>query len=275
MAFACSREKLERERGETEVLVSSVGRDMREERWTDLILYSRERIPVPVHRMILSQSPHLSPLLTSLSCCQGRCAHQEPLSLLLPDVPYRILLTAVNFLYTGTTRCSEQERQPLKELLELLGLGTIRIHRDTNIVEEEEEEEDNVSESELPENDRNEDPEVDNGNKESEVPDGGGVTVLNPPVSPGGDSSSSLSHSGGITESEEERQADFDMEEDEDQQGGDNTSQHEDMQQLEEDEETGVQRMQILSEVASLLNEDSGTSSDTTLPYSPRDEDQL
>ena len=57
--------------------------------------------------------------------------------------------------------------------------------------------------------------------------------------------------------------------------GGDNTSQHEDMQQLEEDEETGVQRMQILSEVASLLNEDSGTSSDTTLPYSPRDEDQL
>ena len=54
-----------------------------------------------------------------------------------------------------------------------------------------------------------------------------------------------------------------------------NPSQHEDMQQLEEDEETGVQRMQILSEVASLLNEDSGTSSDTTLPYSPRDEDQL
>ena len=95
-------------------VVASVGRDMREERWTDLTLYSSEGIPLPVHRVILSRSPHLRPLLTSLSCCQGRCAHQKPLSLLLPDVPYRILLTAVNFLYTGNIRCSQQDRQPLK-----------------------------------------------------------------------------------------------------------------------------------------------------------------
>ena len=93
--------------------MSSVRRDMTEERWTDLILYSSEGIPVPVHRAILSQSPHLRPLLTSLSCCQGRCAHQQPLSLLLPDVPYRLLLTAVNFLYTGTIQTSKQDRQAL------------------------------------------------------------------------------------------------------------------------------------------------------------------
>ena len=86
------------------LVVSSVWRDMREERWTDLILCSSERIPLPVHRSILSQSPLLRPLLSSLSCCQGRCAHQEPLSILLPDISYRILITAITFLYTGTIR---------------------------------------------------------------------------------------------------------------------------------------------------------------------------
>ena len=94
--------------------MSSVWRDMTEERWTDLILYSSEGIPVPVHRAILSQSPHLRPLLTSLSCCQGRCNHQEPLTLLLPDVPYRLLITAVTFLYTGTIQSSMQDRQAIK-----------------------------------------------------------------------------------------------------------------------------------------------------------------
>ena len=93
------------------LVVSSVWRDMREERWTDLILYSSERIPLPVHRAILSQSPHLRPLLTSLSCCQGRCAHQEPLSILLPDISYRALLSALTFLYTGTVLCRQQDKQ--------------------------------------------------------------------------------------------------------------------------------------------------------------------
>ena len=93
------------------LVVSSVWRDMREERWTDLNLYSSEGIPLLVHRAILSQSPHLRPLLTSLSCCQGRCNHQEPLTLLLPDVPYRLLLTAVTFLYTGTILVRQQDRE--------------------------------------------------------------------------------------------------------------------------------------------------------------------
>ena len=97
-------------------LVSSVGQDMRAERWADLILYSSEGIPVPVHRAILSQSPHLRPLLTSLSCCQGRCNHQEPLTLLLPDVPYRLLLSAVTFLYTGTILVRQQDRDAVMVL---------------------------------------------------------------------------------------------------------------------------------------------------------------
>ena len=94
-------------------VVSSVGQDMREERWTDLILYSRERIPVQVHRMILSQSPHLRPLLTSLSCCQGRCAHQEPLSILLPDISWRLLFPALRILYTGNVLLREQDKPAL------------------------------------------------------------------------------------------------------------------------------------------------------------------
>ena len=95
-------------------MLEDLRKEMREERGTDLILYSRERIPVPVHRMILSQSPHLRPLLTSLSCCQGRCAHQEPLSILLPDISYRLLLTAVNFLYTGIICSTQRDRQALR-----------------------------------------------------------------------------------------------------------------------------------------------------------------
>ena len=82
---------------------------------TDLILYS-ERVPLPVQRAIHSQSPHLGPLLTSLSCCQGRYNHQEPLTLLLPDVPYRLLLTAVTFLYTGTILVRQQDRDAVMVL---------------------------------------------------------------------------------------------------------------------------------------------------------------
>ena len=95
-------------------MLEDLRKEMREERGTDLILYSSERIPVPVHRMILSQSPHLRALLTSLSCCQGRCAHQEPLSIILPDISYRVLWSALNFLYTGTIRSSQRDRQALR-----------------------------------------------------------------------------------------------------------------------------------------------------------------
>ena len=91
-------------------MLEDLRKEMREERGTDLILYSSERIPVPVHRMILSQSPHLRALLTSLSCCQGRCAHQEPLSILLPDFSWRVLWSTVNFLYTGSLQFRQEDR---------------------------------------------------------------------------------------------------------------------------------------------------------------------
>ena len=94
-------------------MLEDLRKEMREERGTDLILYSSERIPVPAHRMILSQCPHLSPLLTSLSCCQGRCAHQEPLSILLPDISWRLLFPALRILYTGNVLLREQDKPAL------------------------------------------------------------------------------------------------------------------------------------------------------------------
>ena len=54
-----------------DLVLASLDRDMREERWSDLVLYSSEGIPVAAHRAILWQSPHLRPLLTSHSCCQA------------------------------------------------------------------------------------------------------------------------------------------------------------------------------------------------------------
>ena len=47
-----------------------VGEDLRSERWTDLVLHSKEGVPLHVHRLVLAQCPHLSPLLSSLQCCQ-------------------------------------------------------------------------------------------------------------------------------------------------------------------------------------------------------------
>ena len=92
-------------------VVSNIAQDMRSERWTDVILYSRERIPVPLHRFVLSQSTFLHAMLRSLSCCQGRCGHQNTISIILPDTSYPHLLKVCNFLYTGCLKCSESDRE--------------------------------------------------------------------------------------------------------------------------------------------------------------------
>merc|ERR1719412_2847524 len=91
------------------LVVSHIGQDMRSERWTDVILYSRERVPLPVHRCVLSHSRYLQTMLRSASCCHGRCG-QDTISLLLPDISYSHLLQVVNFLYTGCLQCSQADR---------------------------------------------------------------------------------------------------------------------------------------------------------------------
>ena len=104
-------EQLVKKNHDLGLLVSNIGDDMRSERWTDVILYSRERIPLPVHRFVLSHSPYLQTLLRSLSCCQGRCGQQGTISILLPDFSYSHLLLVINFLYTGCLQCSQVDRE--------------------------------------------------------------------------------------------------------------------------------------------------------------------
>ena len=93
------------------LVVSNIGRDMRSERWTDVILYSKERIPLPVHRVVLNQSAHLQAILRSQLCCRGQCGHQDTISILLPDTSFRHLLLVVEFLYTGLLQCSQMDRE--------------------------------------------------------------------------------------------------------------------------------------------------------------------
>ena len=87
-------------------ILTSVLLEMEEQRWTDTILYSSEGIPVPVHRVVLNQSPFLRLLMTSVHCCQSSCSQQEPLALILPDIPHRLLCIAVAFFYTGSMQFS-------------------------------------------------------------------------------------------------------------------------------------------------------------------------
>ena len=105
-----SEELIRRSSPETRQLVSAVARNLTTESWTDVVLYSKERVPLHLHRVVLSRSPLLHSLLSSLSCCRGLCAHQATLHILLPDVPFEILTAVVVFLYNGDLDTREEDR---------------------------------------------------------------------------------------------------------------------------------------------------------------------
>ena len=100
-------------------IVTGLHQAVRRERWTDVILYSKERIPIHVHSLVLSQSKLLSRLFSSLACCQGRCSNQTTFSLILPDISHHDLQKMLDFLYTGQLECTHQERA---QLLVFLGI---------------------------------------------------------------------------------------------------------------------------------------------------------
>jgi len=187
--MAVAVERLGRGGEEMGQIVARLGEDMRAERWTDVVLYSREGVPLPVHRLLLSQSTYLARLLTSLSCCQGRCCHQDTISVLLPDISYQVLLSLVNFLYTGNLRCNHSDKQHLVTLIELMGFGNIRV--DTVDQDDGTEEEDQQDFDDDTLTNYNED---------------GNENVEDDYFS----NNSSPSHSGGITSPEAERHQDFD-----------------------------------------------------------------
>ena len=88
---------------------------------TDLTLVTKEGISIAVHRIMLSQCSNLLPVVFSASCCGGRCNSQAPITILLPDLPYRPLKVALDFLYCGRIECFTEERPEVREVLRLLG----------------------------------------------------------------------------------------------------------------------------------------------------------
>ena len=188
------------------LVVSNIGQDMRSERWTDVTLYSRERIPLSVHRFILWQSPYLQTILRSQSCCRGQCGHQSSISILLPDVSYPHLLQVINFLYTGLLQSSQRDRDHIlviiasselrdniiiQSLVELLGFGSnisVDTSEDQEIVIEDE---DDIA------------LDISNGDGDASFPESRGNV-------------SSPSHSGGITSPEVDPLQDFETDSEDD-----------------------------------------------------------
>eukprot|EP00090_Calanus_glacialis_P016060 TRINITY_DN25178_c0_g1_i1.p1 TRINITY_DN25178_c0_g1~~TRINITY_DN25178_c0_g1_i1.p1 ORF type:complete len:771 (-),score=256.66 TRINITY_DN25178_c0_g1_i1:123-2390(-) len=111
---------LEREEhfvGDKRFLIASVKDSLVGEKFTDCVLVTKEGIPVPVHRMVLTPSPFLKTLLLSTSCCRGLCSHASTTTIMLPDVSYRQLDILLGFFYTGMINCTSSEMDIVKDLL--------------------------------------------------------------------------------------------------------------------------------------------------------------
>lgn len=96
---------------------------------TDLTLVTKEGISIAVHKIMLVQCSTLQSILLSSSCCGGRCSSQAPATVLLPDLPYRSLKVALDFLYRGRIECSSDEKAGVREVLRVLGVrsGSIEV----------------------------------------------------------------------------------------------------------------------------------------------------
>jgi len=96
---------------------------------SDLTLVTKEGVSIAVHKIILVQCSTLQSILLSSSCCGGRCSSQAPATVLLPDLPYRALKVALDFLYRGRIECSTKEKAGVREVLRVLGVpsGSIEV----------------------------------------------------------------------------------------------------------------------------------------------------
>jgi len=91
----------------------------RTESSSDCKLISQEGISIDVHRVMMLQSPYLTNLLNSVCCCHGSCAHQEEVTLMLPDIEYSHLEPVIDYLYTGVLSVAESERHEISEIFRL------------------------------------------------------------------------------------------------------------------------------------------------------------
>ena len=96
---------------------------------TDLTLVTKEGISIAAHKVMLAHCSTLKSIFLSSSCCGGRCSSQAPATVLLPDLPYRALKVALDFLYHGRTECSIEEKAGVREVFKVLGVqsGSIEV----------------------------------------------------------------------------------------------------------------------------------------------------
>ena len=100
-----------------QVLFSNILKLMQTESFPDCRLITQENIEVEAHKIILFQVPYLRNLLTSISCCEGQCGIQEPVTILLPDVSYEHLDPILHYLYTGVLKFPKSEKAVIRDLL--------------------------------------------------------------------------------------------------------------------------------------------------------------
>ena len=108
---------MESKKQRRQFLFSNILKLMQTESFPDCKLVTQERIAVEAHKIILFQVPYLRNLLTSISCCEGQCGIQEPVTILLPDVSYTHLEPILHYLYTGVLKFPKSEKAVIRDLL--------------------------------------------------------------------------------------------------------------------------------------------------------------
>jgi len=112
-------EKINYHRSDHRSFFSNVFELFRNEFSSDCKIISQEGFCIDVHRIMMIKAPFLTKLINSVCCCHGSCAHQEEITLMLPDIEYVHLEPVIDYLYTGVLSVAESERRPVSEILSL------------------------------------------------------------------------------------------------------------------------------------------------------------
>jgi len=76
--------------------------------YTDVILLTKERIKLKVHKMVLSQNKFWHSLFKSVECCSGTCSSQ-PVTVLLPDYDFSTIRKMLDIYYVGNLKFDSEE----------------------------------------------------------------------------------------------------------------------------------------------------------------------
>ena len=92
----------------------------------DCRLITKEQILIETHKIVLFQSLYLRSLITSVSCNDGKCPVQEPVTLIMPDISFRHLDPILLYLYTGNLQCPASDKSVIMNLLRMFQISQDR-----------------------------------------------------------------------------------------------------------------------------------------------------